>query len=196
MGGWLFASLKRVSIAEFDVGRPRVGAEGPSVPLNPGGRPGSSHLLAVCPGPEPVPVRDSVERNELDIRTALKHPTDQSKVAARGPQTGPRGHVSVPTIEHQKGRNTQVHGERLRGSIEGVGQSPEALDGNFRRRAGSFEPAAHSPTVNLEQFGGISLPQTGRRQQNGKKINDPGGRGRAFPRSPTRRPALSSLGRS
>jgi hypothetical protein len=43
--------------------------------------PGSSHLLAVCPSPEPVPVRGSVKRNELDIRTALKHPTDQGKVA-------------------------------------------------------------------------------------------------------------------
>jgi hypothetical protein len=38
--------------------------------LDPGGRPGSSHLLAVLPSPEPVPVGGSVKRNELDIRTA------------------------------------------------------------------------------------------------------------------------------
>src|ERR1700676_5064241 len=76
--------------------------------LDPRGRPGISHLLAVCPSPEPVdvatdhaihvsaprrsvPVRGSVKRNELDIRTPLKHPTDQGKVAASGPQPGSTG---------------------------------------------------------------------------------------------------------
>jgi hypothetical protein len=69
----------------------RAPAQRSVVHLDQGGRPGISHLLAVCPSPEAVPVRGSVKRNELDIRTALKHQTDQGKVAARNPQTGPRG---------------------------------------------------------------------------------------------------------
>jgi hypothetical protein len=126
------------------------------VRLDPGGRPGSSHLLAVCPSPEPVTVRGSVKRNELDIRTALKHPTDQGKVAARGPQTGPRGHVSVPTVEEQNRRDPHSHDDSLRGFIEAVGPRAEALDSNFRGWAGPCKPAAHGPNVNLEQCGGVS----------------------------------------
>ena len=49
--------------------------------LDPGGRPGISHLLAICASPEPVSVSGSVKRYDLDIRTALKHPTEQGKMA-------------------------------------------------------------------------------------------------------------------
>jgi hypothetical protein len=61
----------------------RAPAQRSVVCLDPGGRPRVSHLLAVCPSPEPVPVRGSVKRNELDIRTALKHATDHGKVAGQ-----------------------------------------------------------------------------------------------------------------
>ena len=86
----------------------------------------------------PPPVRGSVKRNELDIRTALKHPADQGKVAARGPQTGPRGHVSVPTVEQQNRGDPHSHDDCLRGLIEAVGPCAQAFDRNFRRWAGPF----------------------------------------------------------
>jgi hypothetical protein len=70
-------------------------------PLDSGGRPGGSYLLAVCSRPKPVSVSGFVKRCDLDIRMALKHPTGQGEVAARGPQTGPRGHVSVLAVEQQ-----------------------------------------------------------------------------------------------
>ena len=79
----------------------------------------------------------------------LKHATDQGKVAACGPQTGPRGHVSVLTVEQQNRRDPHSHDDCLRGLIEGVGPCAEALDSNFRRWAGPFKPAAHGPTVDF-----------------------------------------------
>jgi hypothetical protein len=77
--------------------------------------------------------------NELDVRTALKHATDQGKVAARGPQTGPRGHVSVP--------------------IERIDQSAEVFDYNIRRWACPFNPAAHASSLDPEQCSGVRLRQ-------------------------------------
>jgi hypothetical protein len=57
------------------------GRRGPSVPLNPGGRLGISHLLAVCPGPEPVPVHSAVRRTPATqrVRRCPRCPAGMSK---------------------------------------------------------------------------------------------------------------------
>lgn len=123
--------------------------------------PGSSHVLAVGPIPEPPPVCDSIEGNELDVRTALKHPTDHGKVTARRPQTGPRRHVSVPAVQKQQRRGSGFRSDRLRSLIEAVGKSAEALDDSFRRRAGPFKPSSHGPSVNIQERRGVSLRQSG-----------------------------------
>jgi hypothetical protein len=49
-------------------------------------RPGVPHCLGVGSGPEPVPVAVAVVRDELDVRSALGHATDEGKVITYGPQ--------------------------------------------------------------------------------------------------------------
>jgi hypothetical protein len=162
MGGWLIRESGPASPSSMAVRRAPAQRSVGSL----AGRPPRQLASPRClPEPRAVTVRGSVKRNELDIRTALKHATDQGKVGARGPQPGPRGHVSVSTVEQQNRRDPHSRDDFLRGFIEAVGPRAEALDSNFRRLAARSKPAAHAPNVNLEQFGGVSPRQPSRGQQ-------------------------------
>ena len=93
-----------------------------------------------------MPVAVTIVGDELDVRSALGHATDEGEVIAYGPQSSRWRHVIIAAINYEdcSPRSLLAHrpDHKIRVLIEGVGERLELLDcDRGRSTSPSFSPA-------------------------------------------------------